>query len=294
MSVEPPKPKLPPLNALRAFEAAARLGSFKAAADELHVTSGAIAQQIKLLEAWSSGELFIRNARGVELSDLGRSALPAFTSAFDQLSAAVHGLSASATPNLVRIAALPSIAQLWVSPRLPIIRAEMPELQISLTALEQPPNLDRDIFDLTLFFQAAEVSPPPSASVVAEDEIFPVCAPNLAEQLDSVQELQTAPILTDSQWLEDWPRWLNHAAPGLVLSGTSSVHSLYSLALEEAKNGGGVLIGHEPLVRRYLKEGTLVAPFAQRVSSGHVLVLDRNREGSERAQVQQVAELLSA
>ena len=194
MPVQPPKPQLPPLNALRAFESAARLNSFKAAGEELHVTPGAIAQHIKALEAWAAGELFTRNARGVELTPLGRAALPAFSAAFDLLGSAVHGLSASAAPDLVRIAALPSIAQLWVSPRLPAIRKEMPQLQISLTALDGRPNFNREIFDLQLFFEPEGAVLDTGTVKLAEDFILPVCAPLIARQIRSVADLEHTPV----------------------------------------------------------------------------------------------------
>ncbi len=294
MSLEPPRPKLPPLNALRAFEAAARLGSFTAAGEELHVTPGAIAQHVKALEAWVAGELFRRNARGVELSDLGQSVLPAFTEAFDRMGEAVHSLFAQATPDQVRIAALPSIAQLWVSPRLPVVRATMPDVQISLIALEQRPNLRRDLFDLSLFFEADGTASNPQTIDICEDEIFPVCAPDLAKRLNEPADLRGAILLRDSQWSNDWPRWFSYAAPGFAIDDTGSVFSLYSLAVEEARNGGGVLIGHAPLVHQFLEEGSLIAPFSERLASGQKLRMFLHAGSEARVQVKQVADLLSA
>ena len=226
------------------------------------------------------------------MSALGRAALPAFTSAFDSLGAAVHGLSSRAEPNLVRIAALPSVAQLWVSPRLPMVRAEIPQLQVSLTALEQLPNPNREIFDLLLFFEPADRPSGEDAVTIAEDEILPVCAPYVADRLTQIEDLETAAVLRDSQWSKDWQRWLGHCAPGLALRGASSTFSLYSLALEEALRGGGVLIGHEPLVRRYLDDGSLVAPFPHKASNGQVLRMHQRRSGESRRQVEQVAEIL--
>ena len=119
MTVSPPRPKGPPLNALRAFEAAARRGSFSAAADELCVTPGAVAQQVKSLEAWAGARLFLRHAQGVELTALGLDVLPGFVAAFDRLGEAAQALRSQAAPDTIGIAALPSIAQLWLSPRLP-------------------------------------------------------------------------------------------------------------------------------------------------------------------------------
>ena len=119
--VSPPRPKMPGLNSLRAFESAARHESFADAAMELSVTPGAIAQQVKALETWTGKKLFKRHSQGVELTTLGASTLSDFTTAFDALGEAVIKLRANAVPQEIRIAALPSIAQLWLSPKLPEI-----------------------------------------------------------------------------------------------------------------------------------------------------------------------------
>ena len=133
----PSRPKGPPLNALRAFESAARLGGFAAAAGELCVTSAAVTQHIKSLEHWVGAPLFERRSQGVRLTPLGNSALREFSSAFDQLGMAVQTLRARAEPQLLRIAALPSIAQLWLSPRLPAVHRELPDLKLSITAMDR-------------------------------------------------------------------------------------------------------------------------------------------------------------
>ena len=98
MSVSPPRPNMPHLNALRAFEAAARLGSISAAAQELFVTPAAVAQHVKSLEAWAGEKLFKRNPQGVELTPLGAGILPEFISAFDELGDAVNKLRTTAAP----------------------------------------------------------------------------------------------------------------------------------------------------------------------------------------------------
>lgn len=110
MNAAPRQPKGPHLNALRAFESTARLGSFTAAAEELNVTPGAIAQHVKSLEAWAVSPLFVRHTRGVTLTPLGEELLPDFTRAFDHLSEAVQALRTKAAPQKVKIATLPAIA----------------------------------------------------------------------------------------------------------------------------------------------------------------------------------------
>ncbi|MGA0540435.1 LysR family transcriptional regulator [Neotabrizicola sp. VNH66] len=257
MPVAPPPAKSLPLGALRAFEAAARLGGFKAAALELGVSPGAVTAHIKTLEAELGAPLFERTARGVQLTALGAGAAPGFIAAFDALAQAAASLRAQAAPQVVHIATLPAIAQLWLSPRLPVLRAAAPEIAVSITALEAPPNLKRAPFDLSLFPSER------GGILVAEDMIFPVCTPALAARLMRPEDLGSVACLSDASWQDDWPRWLRAAGVDLPLRGP--VYSLYALAVEEAVNGAGVLMGHGPLVAGHLARGTLVAPFALRV-----------------------------
>lgn len=259
----PPKPKAPPLNALRAFESAARLGGFKAAAVELAVSPGAVSQHIKALESWAGAALFERMSQGVRLTVLGKAVADDFSAAFDQLGAAVIKMRADAGPHQVRIAVLPSIAQLWLSQRLPRVRAIAPDSTISITALDRPPNLLREPYDLSIFF--TPVSESEHCVEVCKDVIFPVCSPALASSLRQPGDLAGVQFLHDSRWRGLWQDWLDEAAPGLGIDPSGPTFSLYGLALQEAQNGAGVLIGHEPLVRASLDDGSLVAPFTQKI-----------------------------
>ncbi|TRW97776.1 LysR family transcriptional regulator [Paracoccus sp. M683] len=258
MSVHPPFPRLPSLNALRAFEAAARLGGFAPAAEELRVTSGAVTAQIKALEDELGAPLFQRHARGVRLTALGQRALPGFVAAFDALGLAVRDLRRDAAPRRAHVAALPAVAQLWLGPRLPALRAALPDLDLSVTAMEVPPNLKRVPFDLCLFY--ADTAPPGSVAL-ASDEILPVCTPDLARQLSRPEDLRAVNCLTDTAWAEDWARWSDRAMPGGGFAPRGPVFSLYSLAVTEALNGAGVLMAHRALVAPHLASGALVAPF---------------------------------
>jgi len=268
MPVAPPRPKDLPLNALRAFEAAARLGSFVQAAAELGVTPGAVTAHIKGLESILGPTLFRRTARGVELTKLGRSAQPEFTAAFDALGRAAQGLRAEAAPQIVHIATLPALAQLWLSPRLPGLRAVAPEIEISITAMEHPPNLKRAPFHLCLFY--ADGAP---KTALAQDEIFPVCNPAMAAKLYQPTDLLDQSRLTDAVWADDWATWGRAVLPGVDLHANGPAFSLYALAVDEAVNGAGILMGHGDLVAKHLASGALVAPFELRVSLPRSLCL---------------------
>lgn len=267
MPVSPPRPKGPPLNALRAFEAAARLGGFSRAADELCVTSGAITQQIKGLEEWVGTALFERQAQGVKLTRAGAAVAVDFTAVFDDLGRAVQRMRATSGMRVVQIATLPSIAQLWLSPRLPAIRRAYPDLTISVTALENPPNLLRAGFDIGIFYSNAPASP--QHIRLQQDQIFPVCAPEVAADLTGENDLKNAVLIGDATWAQDWDIWLEDRE--IASKGPS--YSLYSLAVEEAVQGAGVLIGHRALVTAHLAAGTLVAPFQNRIRLDQHLAL---------------------
>lgn len=279
MAVAPPRPKGPPLNALRAFEAAARLGGFSKAAEELCVTPGAITQHIKSLEEWVGTALFERRSQGVRLTQEGARLQPEFTEAFDKMGEAIHALREVTKAPVVHIAALPSVAQLWLSSRLPRLRAAHPRFQFSVTALEQPPNLLREMFDWSVFFEPIEdgqlntSTDDPNAIILEEDEIFPVCSPELASTIQSVADLSRHSLLIDDTWAHDWEIWARHADWDNQTANHSARFSLYALALEEARNGAGILMGHSSLVRASLEAGHLVKPFDLHAPTGRALVL---------------------
>jgi LysR family glycine cleavage system transcriptional activator len=266
MPVRPPKVHMPPQKALRAFEAAARHESFVRAAEELCVTPGAVAQQVKLLEDWLGSPLFERHSHGIVLTPHGRRSLPHLTSAIDLLGTAVQALPAEARPTDVHIAALPAVAQLWLSPRLHSLKRAFPDMQVSLTALEEPPNFKRDLYDIGLFYSdnGAEEC---ETIVLATDRLVPVCAPWLKEQekLSKPSDLRGQVLLHDTAWKNDWRRWLSAARERGFDPTTGPAYSLYSIALQSAIDGNGVLIGREVLVSSALSDGRLVAPFDLRI-----------------------------
>lgn len=291
MSISPPHPKGPPLNALRAFEAAARLGGFTPAADELCVTPGAISQHIKALEDWAGAPLFKRRSQGVSLTDLGQSVVAEFTYAFDAMGNAVRALRTGAALSTINIAALPSVAQLWLSPRLPAIRADVDGHKISVTALETPPNLTREMFDMSLFF--GKPTGQTTQKVLKSDVIYPVCTPEIAKRLNSPVDLLNETWLYDALWADDWSLWLNQAGLSQISPQNGPQFSLYSIAIEEAKNGAGVLIGHEILIETLLNSGELIAPFERKALTENSLILEVAGNTSASGNLARVASMLT-
>jgi LysR family glycine cleavage system transcriptional activator len=263
---------MPPLNALKAFEAAARHASFARAAEELGVTPAAVSHQVKALEAWLGAPLFVRRAQGLGLTELGRAALPSLSAAFDALGRAVQDLRGAAPRAQVAIAALPAIAQLWLAPRLPAARAAFPGLRPSVHALETPPDLRRELFDLAIFY-VRETPPGCRMIPLCDDVIFPVCAPRLAGQLASPDDLAALPLLRDTTWTDDWATWLAAAAARGIAVDDGPAFSLYSMAVQAALDGAGVLMAHASLIGGHLESGALVAPFPIVTATGRQLAI---------------------
>jgi LysR family glycine cleavage system transcriptional activator len=273
---------MPPLNALKAFEAAARHASFATAAEELGVTPSAVSHQVKSLEAWLGAPLFVRRAQGLGLTDLGRAALPAFSAAFDALGRAVQDLRGAAPRAQVTIAALPAIAQLWLAPRLPGAQAAFPRLSPAIHALETPPDLRRELFDFAIFL--VHDAPPGCRMVpIADDEIFPACAPSIARKLASPADLAAVPLLRDTSWTADWPCWFAAASLTAIPGDAGPAFSLYSMAVQAALDGAGVLMAHAALVAPHIASGALVAPFPLVARTGLTLAILAPRQSSEEA-----------
>lgn len=271
MAAQPPRSKVPPLTALRAFEAAGRLGGFTPAARELGVTPGAVTAHLKTLESALGALLFERHHKGVELTELGARVLPDFTRAFRQLDAAVHRLEAEAMPSLVRVATTADLAQLWLSPRLPALRREgLQVVPMPVAGPEAAPGLA----DLALF-----VRPGTGLTLIA------VAAPGLAPAAPGA--LNPAGTLSLAGPLGDWACWA--AAAGLAgFRPRGPVLDSAALALEEAANGAGVLVIARPLAATALAQGRLVEPFGVEAESGFTLALWALRplaEGSAAARV---------
>lgn len=292
MGLSPPRPKGPPLNALRAFEAAARLGGIAPAAEELCVTPGAVSQHIKALEAWAGVSLFQRRSQGVRLTEAGSQLAPAFAAAFDSLGDAVGRLRAARQAPTINIAAQPSVALLWLPPRLAALRAAVSPSQVAVYALETPPNLAREPFDISLFLRgdAAQATGIP----LSGGEMYPVCAPQLSALLHGPEDLDRVALLHDQTWKRDWCDWAEGCGRALPESKADLTYSLFSLALAEARAGAGVLMGHDCLVAEALALGELVEPFVARVLSGRRLVLETSPSLQRSGQADAVLEAMQA
>ncbi|MEM7642545.1 MAG: LysR family transcriptional regulator [Pseudomonadota bacterium] len=224
-----PRPDLP-LTALRAFEAAARLGGFRAAGEELGVSAAAVSAQVKGLEDRLGYALFDRRARGVVLTETGALARPGLSAAFRALEAAQAAMLAGGARAL-EVVALPAIAQLWLPERL--ARAEAAGHRVSVTAMETMPSGKRARFDVALFYGPGR------------DMLVPVATPGV-----------TGPRLSDAAWARDWVSWAERSGQAVPPAGAT--FSLYSMVIEAALRGAGVAMGRWALVAPLVEAGRLV------------------------------------
>ncbi|MDB5819503.1 MAG: LysR family transcriptional regulator, partial [Rhizobacter sp.] len=259
--------KLPPLNALRNFEAVARHGSFAAAASELHVTHWAVGKQIRLLEDWFGVPLFERQARGVSLTDEGAALLGDVTGAFERLANGAarlrHDGSAPRLSGVVRINVLASFALCWLLPRLSDFQARYPDIDVRVSTTSRKLRYVGDAFDIGVRSGAEEGTGLVSRALMA-DVRLPACSPALLRQrpIQSVADLRHHTLLHSTSTRAAWSHWLKQAgAPDLRVARHVEYDHVY-LQLAAAVEGLGITLASLPLIERDLATGRLVCPIA--------------------------------
>ncbi|MCB1957849.1 MAG: transcriptional regulator GcvA [Rhodocyclaceae bacterium] len=277
--------RIPPLQALRAFEAAARTLSFKAAAEELHVTPGAISQQIKVLEDQLGVRLFIRRTRAIELTDEARAMLPPLRRGLAELASAVESVGRGAPSGRLKVLTPPSFAARWLVPRLPRFTARFPDVDLRLaTSLQAIDKRDvRENLGTTPATPEAEVVvrfgrgdyPGWITAHLFSPAYAPVCAPGLlggAHPLQSPDDLRWHPLIHDDTVpdLEERPTWLQW----LALAGMPDLPTRRGprfddagLVVAAAMAGQGVALAARPLVSAEIAAGRLAEPFSLAIPS---------------------------
>jgi len=247
-----------PLNTLRFFEAAARLGSFVKAAEELHLTHGAVSRQIRLLEESLGIALFERRNRGVFLTQKGTQLLTATQQALERLDAAMAALQDPQHQQPLVISCEPTISMKWLIPRLGDFHRRHPEVQVHIFAAGGPVSFQRQGIDVALrrndFNWGSEVH----AEKVCDEWIGPVCAPALLKRrrLDLSQQK----LLHTASRKAAWPHWRGACDMPVEQGGSHSYEHFY-LSLQAACAGLGVAIGSVYMVQEEMEQGRLVAPF---------------------------------
>jgi len=261
---------LPPLNALRAFEAAARHQSFGRAADELNVTSAAISHHVKTLEEYLGVELFHRTGRGLRVTDAAREALPAISAGFEQLARGTQRLRGESRGGTLAVRVAPAFASRWLVPRLDDFAARCPQVDVRIDARYDLPDFESGEAAAAVHFGPGEYGPTLRAEWLVPVRVLPLCAPSyLASEgigLTSPRDLVGCRLLHDDTLkldarLPDWDAWL--AAVGVEDVDTSrGAHFSHALlALEAAVDGQGVVLTYDFIAEADLAAGRLLAPF---------------------------------
>jgi LysR family glycine cleavage system transcriptional activator len=261
-----PRRSLPPLNAVRAFEAAARLGSFKEAAAELSVTHSAVSQQVRLLEEWlGTPALFRRSTRRVILTPAGAALLAEFGPALDRISAAVqqHRARRGEAPMVVlRVNALATFSLRWLLPRMSAFRAEHPDIEVRLTTSNDPIDALPEPCDIVIRGGPDSFHGYVSRFVIAERRL-PVCSPSLLARvpLGDVADLAQHTLLHVSSMPRLWRDWLAEAGQSALEPAAALTLDHFYLTIQAALDGLGIAMGPTALIADDLAAGRLVTPF---------------------------------
>ncbi len=253
--------RLPPLNPLRAFEAAARHGSVTSAARELNVTHGAISHQIRSLEAALEVTLLERGARRVKLTPHGAALLPTLSTAFEDIATATARMTRPSTGGDLVISCVPALLSLWLIPRLDRFTEQFPGVRLRLTGGNDPEAVFDPDIDVCIRYGQGNWGDC-WLRHWSDIELFPVASPTLlnSRPLRSVKDL-THHVLLHADEGREWQTWLT-AARALELSkGRHHFMSDARLAVEAALHGNGVVIGDSRTASTLMAKGSLVAPF---------------------------------
>ncbi len=289
--------RLPPLNALRAFEAAARYLSFTKAAEELNVTQAAISHQVKALEEILGLSLFRRFNRRLMLTDAGQSYLPALSEAFDQLDLATRRLRIVDQSGPLKVTVASSFAAKWLLPRLPAFSARHPDIDVMVGASDSIVDLTRDDFDMGVRFGLGHY-PGLKVDLLFDDEVFPVCSPKLLEgphPLRAPADLEHHPLLHDNvgaSELPDWPHWFAASGTPAKNLGRGPRYSHSSLVIQAAIDAQGVGLMRSSLVSLDLEAGRLVRPFGPSIKSNYACYVVSLESAAERPKIKAFREWL--
>lgn len=259
------------LNALRAFEAAARHHSFSAAAEELNVTSAAVGQQVRALESWLGVPLFTRASSGTTrlvMTDVARSALPDIREGFDRLRVGLARMKAASLSCDLTVTVSPAFAGKWLLPRLERFQQAHPQLDVLLNTNLKPLDFLAEHIDIGVRYGAGHW-PGLTAVKLMDEDVFPVCSPHLAGLHQgelALEQLAGCTLIHDLSMAADpgfpsWRTWLDavgqpdtDASHGLRINNSAAV-------VQAAIEGQGIALGRSVMVRDDLASGRLIRPF---------------------------------
>ena len=259
---------LPPLSSLRAFEAVARRVSFTRAAEELHVTPGAVSQQIRSLEELLGESLFVRTKRSVALTEAATRMLPDIQAGLDSLARAISTKAGSSSEKALSISVAPSFASKWLLPRLVDFSETYPDIDLRVSATVALADFRRDHIDLAIRLGRGSYADLHAEPLLTET-LAPLCSPKLVKgkgRVSSPDDLKKHRLIHDTSIpgeseQSSWERWLKLAGATQVASHRGPRFSLAELALQAAIDGAGFVLGRMVLAEGDLAAGRLIRPF---------------------------------
>ena len=275
--------RLPSLNGLRAFEAAARHLSFTLAASELNVTQTAISHQIRRLEEELGIRLFVRQNRTLSLTPEARDYLPGVRAAFNDLRLATDRLLRKDDDKVLTVSTLASLAAKWLLPRLTDFQEQHPGIDVRITTSTSLIDFQRDNVDVAIRYGRGQW-PGVRADWLMADELFPVCSPSLLrgdKPLRRPEDLRNYPLLHTSNYdRDDWRLWLTAAGlPVDIARQPGITFDMIFMTIQAAIDGIGVAMGRTSYVQDDIAKGRLVVPFkiALPADAGFYLVAPEGR-----------------
>ncbi|MBL0373950.1 LysR family transcriptional regulator [Rhizobium sp. KVB221] len=284
--------RLPSLNGLRAFEVVSRHLNFRSAAEELNVTQGAVAQQIRNLEAHLGIQLFLRLPRTLALSDAGLGYVANIRKAFELIADATEAVRPE--PQHVTISVMPSFAAKWLIPRLPYFTNVHPQIELRIVASRRLANFQTDAIDMAVRLGRAPFGPGLTADLLCEQVIVAVGSPVLAEKMGrplQPSDVQQIPLLHDDLAL--WPQYLGMILPGETPQPSKNIRINHtSLAIEAAIDGQGLALASLLFVAEDIAAGKLVRYFDTELRPGTNYYVVAPRKPRHAASVNVVREWL--
>jgi LysR family transcriptional regulator, glycine cleavage system transcriptional activator len=258
------RPELPPLIWLKAFESAARHLSFTDAAKELNLTQAAVSKHVKSLELHLRHELFIRRTRSLQLTKLGEAYVPKVKDAFERLAIGTSEVFGGRRSQELTLRCAVSFGVNWLAPRLHGFFTHYPGKDIRVISSVWNDPFDADAYDLDIQYGRGDWAGLRSHQLSWET-ITPLCAPSLASELKTANDLQSHRLLHVIGYQEGWGTWLQAAGITNVNPGQGLQFDTSLTAFEVAASGAGVALGRRSLAKRDIESGRLVAPFALEV-----------------------------
>lgn len=254
------------LNGLRALEVAGRLGTLQAAADELGVTPGAVSQQIIRAEAELGHAVFRRTPRGLVLTDFGRGLQRHLAAGFRELALGA-ALARRRADAILTISAAPVLAAKWLVPRLTRYQAAHPGVRVRIEASVEMADLNGADIDLAIRVGAGPW-PDDDAEALMPQEVFPVCAPELAARLRRPAAVLGVPVVLDTYSRVSWDLWLDAVGLGGAALDIGYSYADAALCLDAVIAGQGIMLAWQTLAADAIESGRLVAPFRERAPTG--------------------------